>query len=163
MKTGVEYLRGETARLSAKCLLPDFRGEIRWLFWPSDRCIHGPDSTMGCVRFLSGDLRRLTGNLDWINRLYCNDFALFHCTSEFDPCTSLPSDDVPIQCDGANGFAFSTVQKRFSRLRRFTKNELSRARMSAANRSCERGEGGYTQLVQRVAKDDSMCSMENLK
>ncbi len=28
-------------------------------------------------------LRRLTGNLDWMNRLYCNEFALFCCANGF--------------------------------------------------------------------------------
>ena len=54
-------------------------------------------------------------------------------------------------------------QKRFSRLRRFAKNCFWRTRMSGKSRCGKRGTSGYTQLVQRVAKDDSLCSMENPK
>jgi hypothetical protein len=63
--------------------------------------------------FFPANARRLTGNLDWTYRLYCNEFAMFCCADDFAPCSGLPTDDVLIQRDGANGFAFSQNKSAF--------------------------------------------------
>jgi hypothetical protein len=147
---------------SAVARTPDFRGEFRRPGLAVRSSSVDFDPVGRTWRFSPAMPSRRTGNLDWINRLYCNDFALFRCTAEFDPCSGLPTDDFHHQRDSANGFAFSQEKSACPDSDDWRRAAFIRTRKSGGRPRGRRGMSGYTPLVQRVAKDDSLCSMENL-